>query len=72
MIDVELHIQFQIEESSVEELLEIIQKQSGDALNKIRMNRNVVNSFKKRQVDGWDDLVYSLKFIVYCYQIHNQ
>lgn len=34
------------------------------ALHKIRMNRNVVHSFKQRQVDGWDDLVDSLKF--YC------
>lgn len=35
-----------------------------DALNKIRMNRNAIHSFKQRQVDGWDDLVHSLKF--YC------
>lgn len=35
-----------------------------DELKKIRLNRNVVHSFKQRQIDGWDDLVHSLKY--YC------
>lgn len=35
-----------------------------DALNNIRNNRNVVHSFKKRKIGGWEKFKYSLK--IYC------